>query len=74
MRVQTTASAEAALYRARLYAQARAAAESIKARSEEAWAAIVAFYAEMKMENIKSKAVLFNNWRDAESRMTIALK
>lgn len=73
MKVQTTAAAEAALYRARLYAQARAAAEAVKARSEEAWAAIVAFYAEMQASNMRARSVLFRNWQQAEERMRLSI-
>ena len=73
LEVETTAAAEEALYKARLYARAKAAAEAERRKSEEAWAQMLAFYAEMKAENTKAHAVLFQHWNEAESRVELAI-
>lgn len=55
LRVQTVAAANAALYKARVYAQAKAAAESQKMKSMAAWANVTAYYAEMMLANAKAR-------------------
>lgn len=73
LQVQSNATAQAALYRAKIFHQAKTAANLAKSKFDAAWAALLAETKASYVASVKARSVLFGQWQEAETRMKLAI-